>query len=689
VRLVEASRKLLRVQPPFAWPLIAAILSIQNLLIFYDHYRKRAFIPWDFPLTYFAIPFYWQGIIRSGHFPQWIPFQAFGYPLQMNLQASFYYPPFWSFPLMGITYSLHAAIVFQVLHILAGALGASWLARRRDLSYPASLLVGFAYQFFGGFFCNMSHPDIVRGYALTPWLLGALTLGRSEHRQPPSFSSLAVAPIIFLLATGSYPGLLPASLALGFLYLGAQFFEHGGRRRALLLSFRAAMIVLGLLLAMVHLGPAFLLRRELDRSQALPGSVTGADYRHLLTTLFPYDVSWISGDIAMRSLFITVPIVAGLFFVHRTAIRKQSALLIVGLTATLMIQGGEVFRLVTRLVPPLGYSRFPIADYRAFACLPALLLGAVGLGRLVGGAPIRYFALRCLLLCGCVATAANSWRTLSGEPIAMGLVYVLAAFLVIALLGRRQRTLALWAGLALLYFDGMRMHEAASRPWTAESAIWSYDYGTDFENAYGELERNAQTPLEVRPAREPHIWTHHGYPPNLDGYIRGRYVADDYAAGDHLRVIRTLWETPQLREWLTAAASPKLLDPTAIVGGPIGTIAMPSIGKVVPKRFSAEKIAYHVSTASPAVLVENEPSFPGWHALAFCDQAIRVQVQPITSLWPLRAWSVPAGEYDFCEEFSPPWLRLSALISLSALAGWLALVMRAALLRRRSSFGQA
>jgi len=63
-----------------------------------------------------------------------------------------------------------------------------------------------AYQFFGGFYSNAEHPDIIRGYALLPWFLGGLSV-TNVSADSPQRPLLLVPLCTYLLATGAYPAL--------------------------------------------------------------------------------------------------------------------------------------------------------------------------------------------------------------------------------------------------------------------------------------------------------------------------------------------------------------------------------------------------------------------------------------------------------------------------------------------------
>jgi len=74
-----------------------AVLSIQNIIIYFDHFFNRFGFPWDFIQSYFLIPAFWTSAVRLGIFPQWVPFQSMGYPLFIKAQHGLFYPFFWVF----------------------------------------------------------------------------------------------------------------------------------------------------------------------------------------------------------------------------------------------------------------------------------------------------------------------------------------------------------------------------------------------------------------------------------------------------------------------------------------------------------------------------------------------------------------------------------------------------------------
>jgi hypothetical protein len=134
------------------------VLGAQNLAYFSRHYFLGWSVPWDFLATYHAVPQFWIEAARLKVDSAWVPFQAMGYPLYMNLQSGIYYPPFWFFVAMERPYTAEAAVVMQGLHVLFAAMGAGLCARLLGMRWSLALLAGVFYQGFGGFYSNACCP---------------------------------------------------------------------------------------------------------------------------------------------------------------------------------------------------------------------------------------------------------------------------------------------------------------------------------------------------------------------------------------------------------------------------------------------------------------------------------------------------------------------------------------------------
>jgi hypothetical protein len=148
-----------------------AFLFLQNVVIFWQHYFRNFGFPNDFIMTFYALPAFWISAVSIGIFPEWIPYQSMGFPLELHFhQSGYHYAPFWIFPLLHIPFTLHYAVIFQILHVFAGSIG-MFLLLNLVFKSPRYAFVGaLAFQFFGGFYSNAEHSDIVRAFAIAPWL---------------------------------------------------------------------------------------------------------------------------------------------------------------------------------------------------------------------------------------------------------------------------------------------------------------------------------------------------------------------------------------------------------------------------------------------------------------------------------------------------------------------------------------
>jgi hypothetical protein len=652
--------------------LVLALLAAQNVWMFAGHWAGTALFPWDFGKTYHAVPFFWTTAAGAGTFPTWVPFQGPGYPLAMNLQSGLFYPPLWVFPTLGLTYSLHAAIVFQLLHVLFGAFGMSVLARTRGFDWRAAALVGAAYQVFGGFFSNAQHPDIVRGYAWTPWLLAALSVAPREGEQG-SWRVRLLPLVVLAFLTGAYPGQGPVALLLGALYLVLQLFAGETRPRLARentrpVLLRAAGLGLGGLMAAVHLLPPWLLRDELLRSsEAANLERTGLGAWNAFTTFLPYDVPALEGDVSMRSLFLTVPVLVGVFLLPARELVRERALVALLLAAGALAQAGPALELAARVVPPLGLSRFPAADYRALLAAPLVLLGGLGLRAALQHGLWSWSTLpRGLALGAFVWAGLDRWgpRALP-EDAARALLIVLGATVVVLLaapargLGARHGALVL---LGLVLVDGRREHQLERRTWSPVKPGREQEWQGDFEALRRELEAELARERTERPAREGGE--------TFDGYRRGAYVIHDYAASDHLAVVDRLTKR-SLAKRVMRPSEPVLIaegTPLDPLSKALEQPLAPEQGSAACRSFARDRIRYAVSTRGPAWLVENEPAFPGWTAVR-ADSG--VELEPVPAAWPLRAWRLPPGEYEVTLAFRMPALVLAAALSLVAVAAWL------------------
>lgn len=673
------------------------ILIAVHATVFFDHYFSGFGFPNDFRLTAHAVPFYWITCVQSGFFPQWVPFQAMGYPLAMNLQSDIYYPPLWTVVASGQAYSLKTAVILQCLHVLVGAWGAYALARRRGLGVYFALLAAIAYHSFGGFYSNAQHVHIVRTYALIPWVIAGLTLARDKRIDP--FQVLCAPLAMYLLWTGGYTGGALAVLALGPLYVASQLLGPGSRfepsqwRSA---AWAVGLLVLGTLMASVQLVPAWIFREELLRyHESAAQEMNFLTLRHLATLVAPYLTDALTLDPSMRSAFVTAPVLIGLAYATRRTFAEHFPLYVLGAAALLVVTGSPLYTLLTKLLPPLGYSRFPSADFRALAALPMTVLAAAHFERLLTDRAAPAAALTRLALGAGAAVALCA--VLAPEPLQQasltsGLLLAAGA-LIHASLKRASAVRTCLILCAAVAVSGLLYHKENDKTWRVADFEAAYErlydqFSDDSGTVYtyrkevvgaAALRARLKTPLTERPARrESQI----GFIPDVTfwswrGYYTGAFMMTDYTSGMQLRhpwgvlrhpFVRSFMTRPS--NWLTLAPDTPLTDADQLSSAVAEDRR--DRASVRMTRFEPHGSVYEISAGAPFTLVENELHFSGWSGRLSTGQ--KLDARSAGAL--LRSWDLPAGDYTLTTRFEMPWLKRSALISLVCTLLWLAWVWR-------------
>ncbi len=372
-----------------------ATLALIHLIIFHNHWLAKSWFPYDFPQGYYATVAYWVSSLQSGEWPQWIPYESMGYPVLMNPQMGLFYPPFWIFVILRLPFTLHAAVVVQLLHVLFGSIGFLLLAHRLFKSQLAALCGAVAFLFFGGFYTNAEHADIIRGFAWVPWLLWSSLL--TEPRL--TLRNLLLPACVVCFITGCYTGQVIAGLFLLGLFLCFQashsFFVTRDKKTIRILLAQLGLLALGVLLASPFLFTGEALAGELTRSRgigALPVHwLTG---KTLFDLIFPSILIHPRLDYSMYGMQLPAVFLLFLSLIGWNNLRRLLPLLATAAVACLLaFQTFAPFsNALRRLVPPLGLSRFPAGDYREFLYLAILLLATGGLASVLRTADPKFLA---------------------------------------------------------------------------------------------------------------------------------------------------------------------------------------------------------------------------------------------------------------------------------------------------------
>jgi hypothetical protein len=149
----------------------------------------------------------------------------------------------------------------------------------------------------------------------------------------------------------------------------------------------AGLMILGISMALVHLGPIWQERNELTRFNP-----------QIHKDVWPWEGLWIKdipalfmsnqpigGDWSMTSTFITLPMLIFASFIPIATIKKYWAFVVVLILSVLMVAGpnSAFWQTITSAVQALKLSKFPPSDYRVFIAIPIIILGIAGLKAIV------------------------------------------------------------------------------------------------------------------------------------------------------------------------------------------------------------------------------------------------------------------------------------------------------------------
>ena len=374
------------------------ILFLLNLFIFRDHWRSLATFPWDFPAAYYAFTGYWITSIQMGEWPHWIPYESLGYPSALNPQLDLFYFPFWIFVIFRIPYTLHAATVLQVLHVLFGSTGFLFFAWRCFRSNSIALCGAVAFSFFGGFYTNAEHADVIRAFCWVPWIFWALLLdeeltdrrfGRWRIRTRLRGPNLFLPLIICCFVTGAYPGSFIAGLFIAAVFILAQCAALAWRFRDRCAWYdgfaQTGQLILALGMALVFLLPTAYMSRELVRAQ----DFNTLARRYLTIPYFfhlflPSNLLAVGADFTMEGMQVPVLLLLLVPLVRTRATLWIPVLTAAALSAVMCLHELiPVSSVITALLPPLRLSRFPGGDFRIYIYIAVLTCSLSGLQQLL------------------------------------------------------------------------------------------------------------------------------------------------------------------------------------------------------------------------------------------------------------------------------------------------------------------
>lgn len=664
-------RQLSRLLQPFG---IVLLLAAVTVVVFrreiFDHWT----FPWDFVGGYTATPAFVAASIGSGHIFSWSPFVASGFPVAVDPQAGMYFPGWWLLGGLGIPATLRVLTVVQVAHVLFGATGVLALARARRMRWSLAAIAALAFLFFGGFYGDSEHADIVRGLSYLPWLLWSLTPSTDDGGWP---RLIALPPLAWLIVTGAYPGQSVSFAIIGLVYLLVSLRVDSQciwrrYRMSLLLAVASCIAVSVAVLAPYLLAE---LAHELHRVYEPTAPVRASESIAPLDMLGLYlnNFAW-TPDGTITSWAIGVPVLIGLAGVNREVLRRQAPLAFVGVAALALAMTpkiGFVGRAMAS-VRPLFPSRFPASDYKAAVAVALVVLAAEGWGQL--SRHRRRMAWKAVLAgCALIAGAALAPATYARPTQELWLVVVVIVAGVVLTLVRLPWRVLVGLLAILIIVDGVReindyRYLGRISPWQTPPAELAL-YRTRDAFVHELLAHLAEAPA-TRPARvapwAPISQVPTGTPPDASGWVAEGYHMTDYSG----TIERVRWEAEHNPTW-----SRLLLEPwhgyTFLCArvGCHGSVHLPSPATWRPSTavhtvaYGMEDVVYSVDVSQPVLMVENELAIHGWRANS---SKVRVVAAGI----PFRAWRLSPGDYQFTASYHERGRLLQELMTLAALLAW-------------------
>lgn len=680
-----------------AWLLVIAAV---NVYVFRDHWRGRAEFTFDFPSGYYAGTAYWIASVKAGEWPHWVPYQSMGFPLAMNIQMGLFYLPFYVFPATGWPYTLYVANVFQILHTFAGAVGMFFLARACFGCLRVAGVAGVAFQLFGGFYTNAQHPDIIRAFCLTPWVLWALLLSAEAARPVRLWCwpvltrlrgrNLWLPVIFYLFVTGGYAGNLFAGFLVFTVFLAAQAVAgaRGGwqvaARDTLVLG---ALVALGLVLALPHLVPAKILAPEYERAHNY-GELQRwfLTWKELFYLAFP--ISLVGRDYSMVGMQIPVVLLPFALLAPRRAVIRLVPFLAAAAAAAFMAIDAFIplSQWVRQAWTPFGVSRFPAGDYRLFLYTGVLFLCAAGFGRFLTDQGPRASALRgrlslaAFLVLLAAVLFLKVWDPVIVLSTAVRIIARqaagLAAVLALAALPAAVRGRALLVAVpALCLVTGWPVVKDMRRFWADHDLeVALYNNCNVPLMAQGRLSSEALFDQKSTPGRPGRVASPHKHLCSWRGFVNGTYMMDGgIAPTESLKAVES---SPFLKEFMLQPSALLALDQgphlaataadlaaSATRAGPLETWAVREYGR--------NRLVYEVKALRPALVVENELYFPGWGG----KLEDGTPVPCVRVAGGLRGWLLPAGQHVLRLRYRTPGLAPALAVAGTALLGYVLLVL--------------
>lgn len=646
------------------------LLILVNLMMFHLHYWGMYTFPWDFLGGYHTHSFAWfaNGSIFTP--PQWFAWGSMGFPSALALQSGSWYFPLAILDWLNITYSIKVATIVQCVHVLFGSMGVYFLLRVFSYSIWMAVAGALCFQLSGGFFSNAQHVDIIRAYVLLPWVLWSL---HPHSLFKSAFRSFGASLLLFQFLVVAYPGNIAAAIYGCFVFCIFHLLELSSKKLRIDYALTLFIIVISaVLMSLVKWLPYFLSMNVIEIARTSSNHFLPW---HFLTLIFDYDVTFIPGDISMRSLYIPLVILAGLFFIKEKTISSNIGFSFVILA---LVLGGIIPAFWPQLtLPGLTFSRFPFSDWRVFLYIGFILLSVAGwtafFNKKLSKKEIFCRVLLMMLIFFVmiwIATDMGYQRVNFYRPNRIfGLIILLIALFVFFFDRlNKKKLVGFYSVLTLiLIVDGWKYHQSQPFAWqtTWNKNVEFQFFGLNFSDLDPHYVRSEKKSISRRPGRLIIKDENEDFTPyiNSSHYNKCWYQNDFCLFGydnlhrqsiPHRKLFSSLLDPQSGKKNLNFVLRPQQLlifDSTKafnILEFPEGESEFLSLVPHVSASsviYSPEKVVYKIASPKAVQVVENELWWPGWK-MRLCQNGVCSEaLQTNHTREYLRTWEVPPGEW--------------------------------------------
>jgi len=209
------------------------------------------FVPkWDNIDCYLPYKYFWTSELIQGYWPQWNPFQYFGYPVYSDMQNGMWNPITWLIVALFGEYTTIGLSTELTLYFLITGLGMYRFSRVITSSPSVRMFCGLSLALSGFMIGTTQIMIFLMGIAWLPWILDALIrLKNTFHLK----YVLALGLFISLEATSASPAY---SIVLIYILFGAIFYSvfqtTEGKLKLFAFFALAGIVSIVLSLPMIH-----------------------------------------------------------------------------------------------------------------------------------------------------------------------------------------------------------------------------------------------------------------------------------------------------------------------------------------------------------------------------------------------------------------------------------------------------